>query len=95
MDVELVITKILLDRYFSGSDVWCLKCRCDDGSLVAFWGEANEPNRNIVALRHQKLPLHIALSSPDECVPSEGEKKKYHLSWSVPASADIYIFNEH
>lgn len=95
MDVELVITEILLDEYFSEKETYCLKCRCADNSLVAFWGEPGKPNRNIVALRHQRLPLHITLTDPGECLPTDWEKKKYKLSWSVPSHADVYIFNEH
>ena len=91
MDTLLILKELLIDCYYPDSEALLLKYRCDDGRLVAFWGEPGEPNLNIVMLRKLELPVCIELNDPEFCVPSVWEKKKYNLTWSVPSHASIHV----
>lgn len=91
MDTQLTFVELLFYGFFPESDTLLLKYRCGGGQLVAFWGEAGEPNLNIEMLRKLELPVCIELNDPESCIPSVWEKKKYNLTWSVPSHASIHV----
>ena len=87
--MELQITEILQDSLSESKETFWLKCKTATGKVIAFWGEFGAPNRNIVSLRHQKLPVTIEIINPENCSPTKNEISKYGLSYSVPS--DIYV----
>lgn len=89
--MDIIITEIISDHFSIDKEVCWLKCRTGSGSLIAFWGELGQPNRNIAAIRNQELPLHIEILDPEECVATQNEKSKYGISLSIPSGAMIQI----
>ena len=89
--MELCITEIVDDGYSIDKEVAWLKCRTASNNMVAFWGQLGAPNRNIVSLRHQQLPVYLEILAPEECVPTSWEKSKYNLFLSIPSNVGIYI----
>lgn len=93
MSVTLVLEELLSDFISKEKEVIGLKFKTSRG-LVVFWGEFGGLNRNVAALRHQKLPVMIDLNDPELCAPTEWERKNHHLLWSVPSDATIFIYND-
>lgn len=93
--MELIVTEILQEGISEDKEVIWLKCRTSTNEIVAFWGEFNQPNRNIAALKGQSLPVHVEILSPEECEPTRYERSKYNLSLSVPSSVFIQINTEY
>ena len=89
--MELCITEIVDDGFSIEKEVAWLKCRISSNNIVAFWGELGGPNRNIVSLRHQQLPVLLKISAPEDCNPTPWEKSKYNLFLSIPSNVGIYI----
>lgn len=89
--MNIVITEIVEDHYSIDKGVLWLKCRTSSGNLIVFWGELGEENRNIASIRNQKLPAQVELLEPEECIPSDWEKSKYKLSYSVPLYTEIVV----
>ena len=89
--MELTLTEIIADGFSVEKEVHWLKCRTSLGSVVAFWGELGEANRNIVSLRNQKFPVLVEISQPEDCEPTEWEKSKYKISLSIPSNIAITI----
>ncbi|NJA08328.1 hypothetical protein HC024_21750 [Methylococcaceae bacterium WWC4] len=89
--MELCITEIVDDGYSIDKEVVWLKCRTSSNNMVAFWGELDGANRNIASLRHQRLPVYLEISAPEDCIPTPWEKSEYKLSVSVPSNVGIYI----
>lgn len=59
--MELCITEIVEDEFSTDKEVVWLKCKTSSNQMVAFWGELDGPNRNIVSLRHQQLPVLLEI----------------------------------
>lgn len=91
MTMTLVLEESIQEIFSEEKEVIGLKFKSTQG-VVVFWGEFDGPNRNIVALRGQKLPMVIELDDPASCVPSDWEKEK-GISWSVPFSETFYWIN--
>ena len=91
LELEIVITEIINDYYSVDKEVAWLKCRTSSNLLVCFWGEFGKPNRNIVSIRHQELPLSVEILNPEFCAPTEYERSKYSISLSIPSDAYIQI----
>jgi len=93
--MELVIIEIIQEGVSTDKEVTWLKCRTSNDKIIAFWGELNRPNRNIIALRNQTLPIHIEILNPDMCEPTTHEINKYGLALIVPPDAFIQINPEY
>lgn len=93
MTVTIVLQELLADFVAEEKETVGLKFKSDQGAIT-FWGELAGPNRNIVSLRNQKLPILIELDDPISCAPSEWDKKENGLTWSVPSSESFFIHNE-
>jgi len=93
--MELQVTEILENDISDDKEVVWLKCKTADGKMIAFWGAFDNPNRNIVALKNQKLPVVIEIEDPEYCIPTDHEKAEYNLSLSVPADVSIQINPEY
>jgi len=91
--MEFSLSKLVEDSFSIDKKTYWLKFKTDKGSYIAFWGEPNNPNRNIVSLRHQLLPLMLTIDDIDlvNCMPSDNEKSKYKLILSVPSNIPIEI----
>lgn len=89
--MKLEITKIIQDGISVDKELVWLKCRTSTDKTIAFWGEFGNPNRNIAALKNQKLPVIIELLSPEDCIPTQREMIKYSLDYCVPLDAYIQI----
>jgi len=93
MTVTLILEELISDFTSEDKEVMGLKFRSDQG-FVTFWGEFGAPNRNISALRNQKLPMMIDLHNPEFCIPSDFDRRKNGLKWSVPSNETFYTHNE-
>lgn len=91
LTLEIVITEIVNDHYSVDKKVFWLKCRTNSNAFVSFWGELGKPNRNIISIRNQVLPLCIEILNPECCEPTQYEKSKYGIALSVPSDAYIQI----
>lgn len=85
-----MITKIISDHYSVDKQVSWLKCRTDRNTFVYFWGELGKPNRNLVSISSQVLPLCIEIIlDPECCEPTQYEKSKYGIALGIPL--DVYM----
>lgn len=57
--MELVLAEIVDDSCSVDKKTCWLKCQTYSGGIVAFWGELDGANRNIVSLRGQTLPVVV------------------------------------
>jgi len=89
--MNITITEIVEDHYSIDKGVLWLKCRTASENLIVFWGELGEENRNIASIRNQRLPVQVELLEPEDCIPSDWEKSKYKLSYSVPLYAGVVV----
>lgn len=91
--MELCLSELIEDSYSLDKETCWLKFKTDKGKSIAFWGEPNNPNRNIVSLRNQTLPLLLTIDDVDltDCMPSDKERSKYELMLSVPSTVAIEI----
>ncbi len=89
--MEIVIAEIINDHYSVDKEVSWLKCRTDSNVFVCFWGELGKPNRNIVSIRNQVVPLSIEILNPECCEPTQYEKSEYGIAISVPSDTYIQI----
>lgn len=92
--MDIIITEIVSDHFSVDKEVCWLKCRTGSGSLIAFWGELEKPNRNISSIRNQIFPLHVEILDPESCAPTDHERKEHGLSLSIPSGALIIIHQE-
>jgi len=93
--MELVLTEIVEDSSSAEKETCWLKCRTSSGGMVVFWGEFGGANRNIVSLRNQTLPIVIELSDPEACIPTEWERSRYKVSFSIPSNVVVTINTEY
>lgn len=89
--MEICLTEKVDNSESGEKETAWLKYRTNTGHLVAFWGEPNLPNRNITALKNQRLPFLVEIFNPEDCLPTEYEKKKYGLMLSVPSDEGVFI----
>lgn len=92
--MDIIITEIVDDHCSIDKEGCWLKCRTDSGTLIAFWGELGQSNRNIASIRNQILPLHVEILDSEACIPTETQRKKYSLSLSIPSDALIILHQE-
>lgn len=95
--MELVLTEIVDDSFSIEKEICWLKCRTSSGGMVAFWGELDGANRNIVSLRAQELPVVVELSDLEACFPTETEweRSRYKISLSIPPNVVVTVNAEH
>lgn len=91
MPTYISVSEIIEDGVIADQSAVVLRCKTPSGKLIAFWGELGNANRNIASIRHQVLPVVIELLDPECCIPTDWEKSKYGLVWSVPYDAEITI----
>ena len=93
--MQIVVTEIIANGISEEKEVVWLKCKTADNKIIAFWGEFDNPNRNIAALKNQKLPVLIEILDLEDCSPTTHEKIKYNLDLSIPSDVYIQINPEH
>ena len=94
-ELDIVISEIIEYGCSEDKETCWLKCRLDDGNLVAFWEEVLTGNdRNIASIRHQRLPVRVSILDPEECVPTAHEKREWKLHLSIPSNVQILIDSE-
>jgi len=89
--MDLVISEVIENGVSEEKETVWLKCRTATGSLIVFWGELSTPNRNIMSIKYQTLPIHVELLEPEDCIPTEFEKSEYGLSLSIPSNSSIMV----
>jgi hypothetical protein len=94
-ELDIVISKIIEYGCSEEKETCWLKCRLNNGCLVAFWGELlTGNNRNIASIRHQRLPIRVSILDPEYCAPTNHERKDFGLYLSIPATVQILIDSE-
>lgn len=89
--MNIRIIEILQEGISEDKEIIWLKYKTKCNNIIAFWGEFDSPNRNIVALRSQELPMDVEILAPEDCIPTEHEKASYKLNLSVPSNVCIQI----
>lgn len=92
--MEIVLTEIMEDGSSVEKETCWLKCRTSSEGVVAFWGELDGANRNIVSLRNQMLPVMVELSDPGACIPTERERSRHKISLSIPSNVVVTVNTE-
>lgn len=91
MMLRIEINEIVEKGHSIDKESEWLKCRTTSGKTVVFWGELGYPNRNIISIYNQKLPVQVELLEPELCIPTEWEKTKWNLAYSVSSESEIVI----